>query len=222
MVIQEIRINIPFPSISNVGNSPIVEPLSNEENPVNAHILHNENIANNDQVHEEQGEPALRRSTRERKSAISNDYVLYQVESEEINIKDPVSYSQAVKDVNSDKWIDAMKDEIKSMAENEVWDVVQLPKGHKPVGCKWIFKTKLDCNGNIERHEARLVAKVFNQKEGIDYTETFSHVSRKNSLRIIMALIAQYDLELHQMDVKLPFLLETYKKKSICGNLKAS
>ena len=53
--------------------------------------------------------------------------MLYQIESEEWTIKDPVSYSQAIKDVNSSKWIDAMKDELKSMDENQVWKVVQLP-----------------------------------------------------------------------------------------------
>ena len=72
-------------------------------------------------------EPALRRSQRQRRSAISDDYMLYQIESEEWTIKDPVSYSQAIKDVNSSKWIDAMKDELKSMDENQVWEVVQLP-----------------------------------------------------------------------------------------------
>ena len=92
------------------------------------------------------------------------------------------------------------------MEQNEVWDVVDLPEGFKIVGCKWVFKTKRDCNGNIERHKARLVAKGFTQKEGVDYKETFSPVSKKDSLRIIMALVAHFDLELHQMDVKTVFL----------------
>ena len=77
-----------------------------------------------------------------------------------------------------------------------------MPKRYKLVGCKWVFKTKRDANGNIERHKARLVAKGFTQKGGIDYNETFFPVSKKDSLRIIMALVGHYDLELHQIDVK--------------------
>nr|KYP38279.1 Retrovirus-related Pol polyprotein from transposon TNT 1-94 [Cajanus cajan] len=107
---------------------------------------------------------------------------------------------------SSQKWIDAMKDEMKSMQDNDVWDLVELLEGVKPIGCKWIFKTKRDSKGNIERYKARLVAKGFTQKEGIDYKETFSPVSSKDSFRIIMALVAHYDLELHQMDVKTAFL----------------
>jgi len=81
-----------------------------------------------------------------------------------------------------------------------------LPEGCKRVGCKWVFKTKRDSHGNIERYKARLVAKGFTQKDDIDYKETFSPVSKKDSFRIIMALVAHYDLELHQMDVKTAFL----------------
>ena len=90
--------------------------------------------------------------------------------------------------------------------DNGVWDLVELPEGVKPIGCKWIFKTKRDSKGNIVRYKSRLVAKGFTQKKGIDYKETFSPVSSKDSFRIIMALLAHYDLELHQMDVRIAFL----------------
>ncbi|KAK1411312.1 hypothetical protein QVD17_37859 [Tagetes erecta] len=99
-----------------------------------------------------------------------------------------------------------MIDELDSMKKNEVWDLVELPEGVKPVGCKWNFKIKLDPNGKLNRFKARLVAKGYAQKEGIDYHGTFSPVSRKDSLRIVMALVAHFDLELHQMDVKTAFL----------------
>ena len=74
--------------------------------------------------------------------------------------------------------------------DNDVWDLVELPKGAKPIGCKWIFKTKRDSKGNIERYKARLVAKGFTQRECIDYKETFSPISSKDSFRTMMVLVA--------------------------------
>ena len=119
---------------------------------------------------------------------------------------DPVSFSQSMECSDSIKWVNAMKDELNSMDQNRVWELVEFPKGCKRVGCKWVFKTKQGSNGNFERYKTRLVAKGFTQKGGIDYKETFSPVSKKDSLRIILALVAHYDLELHQMDVKTAFL----------------
>ena len=81
-----------------------------------------------------------------------------------------------------------------------------MPQGAKAIGCKWVYKTKRDSLDNIERYKAKLVAKGFTQKEGIDYKETFSPVFKKDSLRIILALVAHFNLELKQMDVKMTFL----------------
>ena len=98
------------------------------------------------------------------------------------------------------------------MKDNDVWDLIELPEGAKPidskgnVDCKWIFKTKRDSKGNVDRYKAHLVAKGFTQNEGIDYKETFSLVSTKDYFKIIMILVAHFDLELHQMDVKTKFL----------------
>ena len=83
---------------------------------------------------------------------------------------------------------------------------MELHTGCKPIGCTWVYKTKKDSQGRIEIFKPRLAAKGFTQKEGIDYTETFSPVSSKDSFIIIMALTTHFDLELHQMDVKSTFL----------------
>ncbi|XP_073107248.1 uncharacterized protein [Elaeis guineensis] len=74
---------------------------------------------------------------------------------------DPETFSQAMSCSESVLWYNAMKDEMNSMASNRVWDLVELPKGVKAIGCKWVFKTKKDSLGNIERYKARLVAKGF-------------------------------------------------------------
>ncbi|KAG8501211.1 hypothetical protein CXB51_003325 [Gossypium anomalum] len=119
---------------------------------------------------------------------------------------DPINFHQAMKSSNSQKWIDAMKDEYKSMQDNKVWELVPLPEGAKPIGCKWIFKTKRDENGNVERYKARLVAKGYTQKEGINFTETFSPVSSKDSFRIIMALEFRY------IEIDLEVFLDYHKR----------
>ena len=99
-----------------------------------------------------------------------------------------------------------MKDEMTSMSHNKVWSLVDFPDGYRPIGCKWVFKTKCDAKGQVERYKARLVAKGYSQRERIDFKETFYTASTKDSLRIIMAIVAHFDLELRQMDVRTTFL----------------
>jgi hypothetical protein len=88
------------------------------------------------------------------------------------------------------------------------------------VGCKWVYKIKHDSKGNIDRFKARFMAKAFTQRERIDYNDAFSPVSSKNSFRIIMTLVMQYDLEFHQMNVKTTFLNGDLYKMSIWHNLR--
>ena len=123
---------------------------------------------------------------------------------------DPVSFSQAIESINSTKWVDAMKDELKSIEKNGVQNLIELPEGYKRVRYKWVFKTKHDSNGIIKQYKSRLVPKGFTYKYGIDYKETISLVSKNDSFRIIMALVAYHDLELYQIDVKTTFLRKKY------------
>jgi hypothetical protein len=148
---------------------------------------------------------APRKSQRVRRSAMPDDYKVYNTEEFQME-GDPTSFEEAMRSDNSSKWLEAMEDKIKSMSTNKVWDLEPIPKRAKTVGCKWVYRTKHDSQGNIERIKAQLVAKGFTQREGIDYNETFSPVSCKDSFRIIMTLVAHYNLELHQMDVKMAFL----------------
>ena len=106
----------------------------------------------------------------------------------------------------SNEWLKAMKSEMESMYENQVWNLVDPPEGTKPIECKWIFKRKTDVNGNVTVHKARLVAKGFRQVQGVDYDETFSPVAMLKSVRILLAIAAYFDYEIWQMDVKTAFL----------------
>ena len=74
------------------------------------------------------------------------------------------------------------------------------------VSSKWIFKTKHSTNGSIENYKAIFVARIFSQKEGIDYEETFALVAKYTSIRTILALASNIKWKLHQMDVKTTFL----------------
>ena len=93
----------------------------------------------------------LRRSSRVRRPSISGDYYVYLLESDfDAGPKnDPISFSHAMSDENSKFWYNAMIEEIESMAKNQVWEIVELPKGVKAIDCKWVYKTKKDSNGNI-------------------------------------------------------------------------
>lgn len=101
-----------------------------------------------------------------------------------------------------------MREEMRSLTENVTWSLAELPKGKKPVKCKWVFKTKRDSNGNVARYKARLVAKGFTQVAGVDYNETFSPVVRYTSIRFLLAMAVQFDLRVTQMDVVTAFLHE--------------
>ena len=86
------------------------------------------------------------------------------------------------------QWETAMELEMKSLSDNEVWELIELPKGRKTVGSKWVYKIKVDGDGYIECFKARLVAQGFTRTKGADYDETFSPVVRMESLRTVVGL----------------------------------
>ena len=148
-------------------------------------------------------EPVLRRSGRERRQP---DF--YGVEANTVGElkNEPANIEEALQSPKRDKWMNAMEQEMKSLEENEVWELVKLPKDRKTVGCKWVYKLKSGPDGSIERYKARLVAQGFSQRYGTDYDETFCPVVRLESLRTIIALAVQHGLKLHQVDVGTAFL----------------
>lgn len=116
---------------------------------------------------------------------------------------DPTRYSQAVK---HSSWRAAMRTEIHALEANHTWLLTSLPAGKKPIGCKWVFKTKLHADGSIERYKARLVAKGYTQVEGLDYHDTFAPVAKLVTVRCVLAIAAARNWHLHQLDVNNAFL----------------
>ncbi|KAL2246506.1 UNVERIFIED_CONTAM: Retrovirus-related Pol polyprotein from transposon RE2 [Sesamum indicum] len=103
-------------------------------------------------------------------------------------------------------WREAMNEEIKALEKNRTWRLTQLPAGKCAIGCKWVYKIKLRADSSIERYKARLVAKVFNQVEGIDCNESFSPVAKAVIVRLFFTLAAAKGWILHQLDVNNTFL----------------
>lgn len=109
----------------------------------------------------------------------------------------PTDYESATSDV---RWKQAMETEINALQLNQTWTLVDLPKGKKIVGCKWVYTIKLRPDTSLDWFKARLVAKGYSQTYGMDYTDTFSPVTKFNSVRILVSLAVHFDWPLHQFD----------------------
>ena len=88
---------------------------------------------------------------------------------------------------------------------NHIWELVELPRGCKTMGSKWVFKKKLKADGYIDKFKSRLVAKGYTKKEGIDNFNTYSPVVRLTTIRILVDIASIYKLIIHQMNVKIAF-----------------
>ncbi|GJT63798.1 retrovirus-related pol polyprotein from transposon TNT 1-94 [Tanacetum coccineum] len=118
-------------------------------------------------------------------------------------VTEPTTYLQASK---NPKWVEAMNLEIQALEKNNTWKLVPLPAGKIPIGSKWVYRIKHKANGTIERYKARVVAKGFNQKEGIDYTETFAPVAKMVTVRTLIAMAISNGWIIEQLDVNNAFL----------------
>eukprot|EP00253_Pinus_taeda_P033312 PITA_33312 len=119
------------------------------------------------------------------------------------HVDDLVHFEDAIKDK---KWIEAMDEEINAIERNKTWDLVELPKGKEVIGVKWVYKTKSNAEGKIERHKERLIVKGYKQQYGRDYEEIFAPVARMETVRAVLSIAAQNKWKVYQMDVKSAFL----------------
>lgn len=120
-----------------------------------------------------------------------------------VAVCEPVGYSEAKNDEN---WVAAMKEELFMIEKNKTWELVDQPQDRKVIGLKWVFRTKLNPDGSVNKHKVRLVVKGYAQIFGVDYFDTFAPVARLDTIRLLLALAAQLGWKLYQMDVKSAFL----------------
>ena len=106
-----------------------------------------------------------------------------------------------------------MIEEMQLITDNNTWDLINLPPGHRAIGLKCVYKVKRNENGDIMRHKARLVAKGYVQHAGIDFDEVFAPVARIESIRLLLALAAHRGWQVHHMDVKSTFLNGVLKEE---------
>ena len=169
---------------------------------------------------------APRRSTRTRKAPLvltprtkgqSHAYkrpgMTHAVVGTKYDFADPISVKEADASPNAAGWLVARQKELNSFEENKVWMLVPSPPGVRPLGVKWIHKTKLKGDGSFDKHKARLVVQGYAQREGIDYEETFSPTASTTTVRAFLLMACLHDLELHQLDVSTAFLYGTIDKE---------
>ena len=128
---------------------------------------------------------------------------------------DPRNFAEAMASSQAQQWREAMQDECQSIMDNKVLELVprdSLPADARPLASMFIFKTKHDANGNVERHKARMVVKGCAQRQGVDYDEVFAPVAHHESIRIVLSTAAARGMVVHQMDVKTAFLIPEIKE----------
>ena len=118
-------------------------------------------------------------------------------------ILEPETFEEATK---QEEWVKERKEEIKIIEKNNTWELADCPKDRDIIGVKWVFKTKLNPDGTVHKHKARLVAKGYSQQPGVYYNETFAPVARLDTIKTLIALVAQKGWSIYQLDVKSAFL----------------
>lgn len=213
---DESKMGYKMANIKESASEPQVEVELGSESTsqgTNDHEINDENVERESQLKQEPGSYTLARDRQRRvirppQKFGQADMVYYALTiAEQIDYQEPTSYKEALAGNDSCKWIEAMNEELESLNKNQTSVLVSKPKNHRVVGCKWIFKVKEGASeADNPRYKASLVAKGYSQQERIDFNEIYSPVVKHTSIRMILALVAHYDLELEQLDVKTALL----------------
>ena len=107
---------------------------------------------------------------------------------------------------NDQRWMSAMKEELVVIEKNKTWELVEKPKDRNIIELKWVFRTKLNFDGSVNKHKARLIVKGYAQVWGVDFSETFALIARLDTIILVLALSAQKGWKVYHLDVKSTFL----------------
>ena len=159
---------------------------------------------------DEEEVPEVRKSHRSNKGKLPGhftDYVLFSKDEEDEKMEsEPRNFKEASKPEHEGKWVKAMEEELKSIADNETWELVDLPEERSAIGSKWVYKMKYNQDGTVARYKARLVAQGYTQKFGTDYDEVFAPVVRPTTFRAFLSVAGHKRYEVKQFDIKTAFL----------------
>nr|GEV34126.1 hypothetical protein [Tanacetum cinerariifolium] len=145
---------------------------------------------------------------------------LHQINDEDFHIcmfacflsqEEPKKVHQVLKDPS---WIEAMQEELLQFKLQKVWVLVDLPKGKRAIGSKWVFRNKKDERRFVIMIKARVVAQGHTQEEGIDYDEVFNPVARIEAIRLFLAYASFMGFMVYRMDVKSAFVYETIEEEA--------
>lgn len=196
------------------GNSLVVELEDNESAEIKANAHGNLEESNElESDHEsEDAETSLQNMQHQKRRPIwMNDYTSGEGLSDEETLahfvtgSDPISFNEAIK---SARWRNVMDLEIEAIERNNTRELVELPEGEKLVGVKWIYKTKVNEKGEIDKFKTHLVAKGHTQEYEVDYSDVFALIARHDTIRMVISFAALNNWTVFQLDVKSTFLHE--------------
>lgn len=187
----------------------ILENESDEEQYSEEEELEEEEVSDSERTSQARSEDR-RRSTRNKLPVRFKDYELGLVAMEQ---NEPATFKEAVSGPEKEEWLKAMKEELKSLTSNATWELVDPPANRNIIGSKWVYRKKLNAEGEVERFKARLVAQGFTQRFGFDYEEIFAPVAMQSTLRVLLAVAGRQKMTVKHLDVKSAYLYGTLSEE---------